>query len=319
MGRSVRYLRLGVTDRCDMACVYCMPEGYRGTPRREQLSVDEVVRIVRVFYAVGVRTVRLTGGEPLVRRDVVHLVSAIATAVPGLDLALTTNGALLARLARPLRDAGLQRLNISVDSVHADCFHQLTRTGDWAAVRAGIDAARDAGFTEIKTNTVVLRDHNLDQVPEIARWAHDRGLTPRFIELMPLGEGASLMNQHVPWTEIRARLGALLQDGPTESPRQRGPAFYLPVRAGQGRVGFITAVSNHFCNTCDRVRVSARGELRACLANPHGVSLRDAVRQGATDAQLLHLLRGVLAGKDRHAFTTGPRAAAAVVMTGIGG
>lgn len=318
-GRAVRYLRMSVTDRCDMACVYCMPVDYQGSPRAELLSFEEMVRVVVAFHAVGVRTVRLTGGEPLVRRDLVGLVHAMASSVEGLDLALTTNGGVLERFAAPLREAGLRRINISVDSVRDDDFRRITRGGEWARVRAGIQAARDAGFTELKSNTVVLRRENLGQVREIAQWALDHGLSPRFIELMPLGEGAALMDNHVPWTEIREALGDLLDGEEAHRPADRGPAFYLPARGG-GRVGFITAVSNHFCDVCDRIRMTAKGELRACLASPDGLSLRDVLRAGATDAQLVDVLRDALAGKERHRFAeSGFGEAARVVMTGIGG
>ncbi|MBI5494341.1 MAG: GTP 3',8-cyclase MoaA [Deltaproteobacteria bacterium] len=318
-GRAVRYLRMSVTDRCDMACVYCMPVGYQGSPRAELLSFEEMVRVAVAFRAVGVRTVRLTGGEPLVRRDLVSLVAAMSRAAPGMDLALTTNAGLLERFAGPLREAGLTRINVSVDSVRDDDFRRITRGGEWRAVRAGILAARTAGFTELKTNTVVLRHENLSQVREIAQWALAHALVPRFIELMPLGEGAALMANHVPWAEVRDALGDLLGEAPPDHPADRGPAFYLPARGG-GRVGFITAVSNQFCDVCDRIRMTAKGELRACLASPDGLSLRDVMRAGATDDELVAVLRDVLAGKTAHRFTeSGFGQAPGVVMTGIGG
>jgi cyclic pyranopterin phosphate synthase len=319
-GRTVRYLRMSVTDRCDMACVYCMPQGYQGSPRSELLTFEEMVRVVSAFHAVGVRTVRFTGGEPLLRKDVVDLVAAVHAAVPGADLALTTNGSLLARHAHALRQAGLSRINISVDAVEAPRFAAITRGGDWAAVQAGIQAARDAGFTELKLNTVMLRRANLDHLPDIVRWAHARGLTPRFIELMPLGEGAGLMEEHVGWREAATGvLADVLEGGEPQRRLDRGPAFYLPARGG-GRVGFITAVSNAFCDVCDRVRLTAKGDIRACLASPEGLSLRDVMRAGATDAQLVGLLRDALAGKTQHLFSDdGFGLAPRVVMTGVGG
>jgi cyclic pyranopterin phosphate synthase len=315
----VRYLRLSVTDRCDMACVYCMPRGYRGSPRQDVLTFEELVRVVRVFHAVGVHTVRLTGGEPLVRRSVVDLCRAISTQVPGVDLALTTNGALLVRLAEPLARAGVRRVNVSVDSLDPAAFSTITRGGRLEPVLRGIDAALDAGITEVKTNTVVLRHHNLREVPTIASWALSRGFTPRFIELMPLGEGAALMDQHVPWTEVRDALAPVLDVAAPEKRAQRGPASYLPARGG-GEVGFITALTTSFCDVCDRVRVTSQGEIRACLASPDGVSLRDLLRGGASDDHVVATLRAALAGKDAHAFhAEGHGRARDVVMTRVGG
>jgi cyclic pyranopterin phosphate synthase len=318
-GRTVRYLRMSVTDRCDMACVYCMPVGYEGSPKAELLSFEEMVRVVGAFHAVGVRTVRLTGGEPLLRKNLVELCQTLTTALPGLDLALTTNGSQLRRHAKALFDAGVRRINVSVDSVRAEDFARMTRGGDLAGVQDGVAAAQDAGFKDIKTNTVVLRTHNLPQLVEIAGWALEHRLTPRFIELMPLGEGAALMAQHVPWAEMQAQLAPLLTAGEPHRPADRGPAFYLPAQGG-GRVGFITAVSNQFCDVCDRVRLTAKGEIRACLASPDGVSLRDVLRAGATDEHLVVMLRDALAGKTNHLFSQADHGnAPKVIMTGIGG
>lgn len=302
-----------------MACVYCMPVGYQGSPRDQILTFEEMVRVGAAFHAVGVHTIRLTGGEPLLRKNMVALCQALTDRMPGLDLALTTNASLLVRHAVALRNAGLARINISVDSVRPEVFEALTRGGRLADVLAGVDAALSAGFTELKTNTVVMRSRNLDQVQEVARWALGLGLTPRFIELMPLGEGASQMADHVGWEEIRDALGPLVLAGNAHRPEHRGPAFYLPA-AGGGRVGFITAVSNAFCDVCDRVRLTAKGEIRACLASPDGMSLRDVLRSGATDAQLVEALRAALAGKTQHAFSEdGHGQAPQVTMTGIGG
>jgi cyclic pyranopterin phosphate synthase len=283
------------------------------------LTFEEMVRVVRAFHAVGVRTVRLTGGEPLLRKNLVELVAAIAGALPGLDLALTTNGGLLRRFAAPLKAAGVGRINISVDSVIPERFSTITRGGNLNDVTAGITAAQAAGFAELKTNTVVLRNHNLGELANIADWALQQGLTPRFIELMPLGEGARVMQEHVPWNEMRTALGPVLSDGPQVRPENRGPAFYLPARSG-GRVGFITAVSNAFCDVCDRVRLTAKGEIRACLASPGGVSLRDVLRAGASNEDMVRMLQTALAGKTEHAFAMpGHGEAPKVVMTGMGG
>ena len=239
---------------------------------------------------------------------------------PDLDLALTTNGSQLERLAAPLRAAGVKRINISVDSLDAARFNALTRGGDLAGVLRGVDAAQRAGFEEIKTNTVVLRDQNLSEVDAIAQWALERGLSPRFIELMPLGEGGALMDQHVPWQEVAGLLGTVLSEEAPQRQARRGPAQYVGTRDGRGKVGFITAVSNSFCDTCDRVRLTAKGEIRACLASPDGLSMRDLLRQGASDSELTLLLRAAVTGKTEHAFTSSTHGqAGAVVMTNMGG
>jgi len=319
-GRTVRYLRMSVTDRCDMACVYCMPTDYNASPRNELLSFEEMVRVVRAFHAVGVTTVRLTGGEPLLRKSLVALCELLQRELPSLDLALTTNGNLLRRYSADLFRAGVKRINVSVDSVRPETFTRMTRGADLGVVLDGIKAAQDAGFTELKTNTVVLRRQNLEEVSDIVEWALCNALTPRFIELMPLGEGASIMDEHVPWQEIRTALGPLLRDAPPSRPSDRGPAFYLPSSQAGGRVGFITAVSNAFCDECDRVRLTAKGEIRACLASPDGVSLRDMLRSGASDERLVDSLRLALAGKTEHAFSSATHGdAPKVIMTGIGG
>jgi cyclic pyranopterin phosphate synthase len=225
-----------------------------------------------------VRRVRLTGGEPLLHRDVVALVARLAE-LGFEDVALTTNGTRLARLAAPLRAAGLHRLNLSVDSLRADRFRALTRGGDLRRVLAGVEAAIAAGFAPIKLNTVVLRGFNDNEVEPIVRFAWDRGLVPRFLEVMPIGEGRSHMDRFVPADEVRERLGHLLEPAPPEAEPGRGPARYVRSRANPAlRVGFITGTSHSFCASCDRLRVSSAGVLRPCLATDDGVNASDLVR-----------------------------------------
>lgn len=303
-GRDVRYLRISVTDRCDMACMYCMPPGGETEHgrREELLSFEEIARLVRAAKPLGVRRVRLTGGEPLVRRDVVQLVARLRE-VGVTDLVMTTNGSRLAALARPLAEAGLSGMNVSVDSLDAARFDRITRGGSLASVLAGIDAARAAGLA-IKTNTVVVRGENDDELEGLVRWAWSIGATPRFIELMPLGEGARLGPERlVPTAEIRTRLGDLVRNDPPRADPDRGPARYLASADGAHRVGLISAVSDEFCASCNRLRVTAMGELRACLASRRAVSLRDVVRSGASDREIAWALTWALSDKARgHAF-----------------
>lgn len=313
-GRALRYLRLSLTDRCDMACVYCMPEGGEAEHglRRELLSFEEIARLVGLLASLGIVRVRLTGGEPLLRKDVPNLVARIRRA--GIeDVWLTTNGSRLASLARPLAEAGLVGVNVSLDSLDSSRFRRITRSGSLEQVLAGIDAALAAGLA-VRTNTVVLRDENDEELDALVRWAWSRGIVPRFIELMPIGEGARLGTERfVAASEMRARLerelGEPLVDRGHE--RGRGPARYACIAARPAcRVGFITAVSDEFCTVCDRLRVTALGELRGCLASRRAVSLRDAMRAGASDRELVWALVWALAGKAAgHGFARGARRA----------
>jgi cyclic pyranopterin phosphate synthase len=279
-----RSVRISLTDRCDLACVYCRPsrsDGYF----EERLDDDGWKAMVRALVASGVRRVRITGGEPLLHPRVVALVGFIA----GLgvdDLALTTNATLLAGLARPLRAAGLKRLTVSLDSLRADRFFRITRGGSLERVLAGIDAAIDAGYPELKTNTVVLRDENDDELPDIVRWAWARGIVPRFIELMRIGAGAQLSARAlVPAGEIRARLAHLLEDAPWAVDADRGPARYVRALGGGGaRVGFITGSTDTYCDSCDRLRVASDGTIRPCLATSDGVPAMALAKAGDTPA-----------------------------------
>jgi cyclic pyranopterin phosphate synthase len=274
-----RAVRLSLTDRCDLACVYCRPhrgDGYLA----ERLDLERWWTLVRGLMAAGIRRVRLTGGEPLLSPHVVPVVARLAEL--GLDdLALTTNGTRLAALARPLREAGLRRVNISMDSLDAARFARLTRGGSLSQVLEGIEAAREAGFEELKLNTVVLRGENDDELASIARFAWRRRLVPRFLELMAIGEGATLASQRVPYGEMRQRLAPLLVDDEPRAERDRGPARYVAARHdGRLRAGFITGASDTYCGGCDRLRVASDGVLRPCLAREDGVATDGALRQG---------------------------------------
>lgn len=306
-GRRYRYLRFSVTDRCDMRCIYCMPPGgeEEHSLRKEVLSFEEVGRIVRVFAAGGIRRVRFTGGEPLVRKDIVRLVELVERTTDVESLVMTTNASRLAELARPLREAGLSGVNVSLDSLDPERFARLTRGGDLGRVLAGIHAARDVGL-EVKINTVLLRGETDDEAGALVDWAWAHGLTPRFIELMPLGEGALLGDEYrVTAEEVIARLGDRV-DGtePADDEGPTGPARYLRRRRGGGqRVGFITPLSSTFCDTCNRVRITSRGDLRPCLASRRAVQLRDRLRGGASDDELAWAIQWGLTRKAKgHAF-----------------
>ncbi len=268
-----------------MACVYCRPslqDGY--VAAEDRLDLDAWEKLVRALVAQGVRRVRITGGEPLLFRDIVEVVRRVR-ALGVEDLALTTNASRLAGLARPLRDAGLDRINVSLDSLDAKKFAEITRGGSLEEVLEGIESARAAGFREIKTNTVVLRGRNDDELEALTRWAWERSIVPRFIEVMGVGEGAKLFRTDVVgYHEMRARLAHLLADDDAVVQSDRGPAKYVRSRDGRHRAGFITGTTDTFCEGCDRLRASSTGVLRACLSKNDGVDVSDAARAGDDDA-----------------------------------
>jgi len=277
-------VRLSLTDRCDLACVYCRPsrsDGYFDT----RLDDGAWKAMARGLVAAGVRRVRITGGEPLLHPRVVELVAFIADLGVD-DLALTTNGTMLERLAEPLRVAGLRRLTISIDSLVQERFWRITRGGRLDRVLAGVQAAMDARFAELKTNTVVLRGDNDDELPAIVEWAWSRGIVPRFIELMGVGEGAKIHGDKlVSAREMRASLEALLHDEAGEPDPGRGPARYVRARRDPAlRAGFITGSTDTYCGACDRLRITADGTLRPCLATTDGVAAKPEAERGDLEA-----------------------------------
>jgi GTP 3',8-cyclase len=283
---SPRLVRISLTDRCDMACVYCRP-AERGAylPAEERLSVAAWEAVLRGLRAEGVRRVRVTGGEPLLHRDVVEVVRRVA-ALGMDDLALTTNGSRLRALAGPLRDAGLRRVTVSIDTLDPQRFAAITRGGDLPGVLAGVEAALAAGFDEVKTNTVVLRGVNDDELPAMVAWAWSRGITPRFIELMGVGEGGNIWRERlVSRDEMIARLAGVLRPGEGARDADRGPARYLRAADGSGRrVGFISGSTDTYCAGCDRLRVTSDGTMRPCLATTDGVELTEEGKEGAPGA-----------------------------------
>ncbi|WP_163557454.1 GTP 3',8-cyclase MoaA [Halomonas sp. NO4] len=306
-GRRVRYVRISVTDRCDFRCVYCMSEDMTFLPRAQVLTLEELATVARAFVELGVEKIRLTGGEPLVRRNIGHLVSEIG-ALPGLkDFAMTTNGAGLGKHAVALRDAGLQRLNISLDSLDPERFRRLTRTGDLERVLAGIRAARDAGFGRIKLNAVILKGRNDDEVMDLVDFARDEGLDISFIEEMPLGDVSdhSRAETYCSSDEVQDLIEARYPLLPTAE-STLGPSRYFRMPDSETRIGFISPHSHNFCASCNRVRVTVEGRLLLCLGNEHSVDLRAVLRRhpGDLDALKEAIVNAMPLKPERHHFTT---------------
>jgi cyclic pyranopterin phosphate synthase len=303
-GRAINYLRVSVTDRCNLRCVYCMPdEGVEKRPHGEILSYEELALITRAAAELGICKVRLTGGEPLARLGLPQFVQMVA-AIPGIDdLSMTTNGTLLARHAADLAEAGLQRVNISLDSLRPERFKQITRRGRLHDVWSGIEAAEAAGLTPIKLNMVVVRGLNDDEVSDFARRTVSDGWHVRFIELMPIGATTDWAGSgSVSAPEIRARIEAEL--GPLEpihGPTGNGPARYFQFPGAEGSVGFISALSDHFCTTCNRLRLTADGRLRPCLMSEEEIDLLTPLRDGADlDAVKALLAQAIQRKPQRH-------------------
>ncbi len=285
-GRVIRDLRISVTDRCNFRCTYCMPaEGLEWLPRSEVLSFEEIHRVSRIFVErFGVEGIRLTGGEPTVRANLPRLISQLSGL--GVDLAMTTNGATLRNNAGELRSAGLRRINISLDTLHADRFEQMTRRNELANVLAGIDAAVTAGFLPVKINTVIERGVNDDEIVDLARFGRERGVEVRFIEFMPLDASGHWANdQVVGQDEIVERISEVF---PLEQMPARGaaPADRWRYLDGAGTVGVIPSVTKPFCGDCDRVRLTAEGQFRTCLFATDEFDLREIMRSGGDDDAL---------------------------------
>ena len=351
-GRTIDYLRISITDRCNFRCVYCMPEeGVQFFPPASTLTCDEIVRIARLAVGLGVSKIRVTGGEPTVRPDLVDCIGRLA-AIPGVrDLSMTSNGQLLPRLAGPLAEAGLNRVNVSLDTLQEQKFNSIARgKGDLASVLAGIRAAREAGLTPCKVNVVAMRGVNDDEFADFAAWTTRESVHVRFIELMPIswnldespafetarahpgvgllqvsGNARGLLDdldmrrRTIPMPEIRSaielKLGPL---SPSEVPTN-GPARTFRLESGIGTVGFISQISNDLCARCNRIRLTADGFLRPCLMSDGETNLRDPMRSGATDDELRELVALVVQRKpERHFLAEGQRTLSRT-MSQIGG
>ena len=295
-GRWIRYLRISLTDRCNLRCVYCMPEDMVFRPRAELLQDDEILLIVRAATEIGFNKFRLTGGEPTIRHNVVNLVRAIA-AIPGVEeLTMTTNGVLLRRLARPLAEAGLQRVNVSLDTLDAGKFQRITRWGRLEDVLDGIKAAEEAGLTPIKLNAVVVRGYNEDDVVEMARLSYEWPWQIRFIEMMPFGDVATFARNAVVTTQemiaqIEAALGPLC---PVNGGKLDGEARLYQLEGARGVLGFISTVSQPFCASCSRARLTADGKLRLCLLRDKEVDLLTPIRSGISLEELKALMTAAI-------------------------
>lgn len=302
-GRHITYLRVSVTDRCDFRCTYCMPEEMRFLPRRDLLTFEEIDGIVSAFVTRGVKKVRLTGGEPLVRRDIMQLVERIGGHLgQGLEeLTITTNGSQLRRHAEGLARAGVRRLNVSLDTLDEQRFAAITRRGRMADVLDGIDAAEAAGL-KIKINMVAMRGINDDEIVPMIEWAHGRGFGLTLIEGMPLGEvGIDRVESYLPLKQLREQLSRRFTLEPADH-RTGGPARYDWVRETNGLLGFITPMSHNFCESCNRVRLTATGQLYMCLGQEDMVDLRLAIRDGGPAALDAALDRAMLLKPKGHDF-----------------
>jgi GTP 3',8-cyclase len=320
--RPITYLRVSVTDKCNLRCIYCMPEGGLPWLRREEiLSYEEIAQIVAAAASTGVRTIRLTGGEPLVRRNLSRLVAAIA-AVPGIDdIALSTNGLLLEEQLPELLAAGLRRINLSLDTLRADRFEAIARRPGLDAVLRAIDAAIAAGLAPLKINCVVMRGRNDDELTAFAQMTRNRPVFVRFIELMPVHENLGLQRDaYVSATEMLERIRAIGELQPVGGPEGNGPARYYAFDGAQGAIGVITPLSHDYCERCNRVRLTADGRLRLCLFGDHSLDLRSPLRSGATTGQLAEIFRGgMLIKPERHHLRLGEASSAMRAFSEIGG
>lgn len=307
-GRTVEYLRLSVTDRCDLRCFYCLPGDYRDFSEPEEwLTFDEIERVIRAFTALGVRRVRVTGGEPLVRKDLPTLVTQLS-AIDGLeDLSLSTNAVGLSRQSDALKAAGISRINVSLDSLRAERFKDITR-GNLDKVIDGLMTAKQSGFTPIKINMVIMKGINDDEVEDMIEFCIKHDFTLRFIETMPIGDtGRSAASYYLSLQEVRSKLAERYELIPGVMPGG-GPARYVQVAGTHLRIGFITPISQHFCETCNRVRLAVDGTLYLCLGQEHKFEFRPLLRAGISNSELLDAARSAITLKpERHEFLEKPQ------------
>lgn len=314
-GRTISYLRLSVTDRCDFRCRYCMAEEMTFSPKKEVLSLEEMERLCQAFIELGVTKIRLSGGEPLVRKNVMHLIEGIGQHLgQGLEeLTLTTNASQLTRFAEPLYAAGVRRLNVSIDSLDARKFDLITRGGDLAQVLAGVEAAKQAGL-KIKINTVALKGFNEDEMDTFVAWCGAEGFDLTFIEVMPMGDlgNENRIDQFLPLTEVRERL-AQRWSLSSSNHKTGGPSRYVEVGETGQRIGFISPLTQNFCDGCNRVRVTCTGRLVLCLGHEDGVDLREVLRTTeGLDPLKRTIVKALGLKPERHDFQIAEGAAPAV-------
>ncbi len=329
--RPINYLRISVTDRCNLRCIYCLPpEGIRLLPHGEMLTYEEIAAVAGLAAELGINKVRLTGGEPLVRARLSELVAMLA-GIEGIDdISLTTNGVLLKQCAAELKQAGLKRVNVSLDSLNRDKFERITRRNDLDEVLRGIEAARTCGLNPVKVNMVVMRGINDDEVADFARLTITEGWHVRFIELMPfaadnppdghsIGSSTSLHTAFVSANEIKERLNRLGKLEPSLPITGNGPARYFRLPQAGGTIGFIAPVSQHFCFICNRLRLTAEGKLRPCLLSDNEIDLRQPLRSGASPQELKGVITEAIQAKPKmHALAQGP-ATRKRLMSQVGG
>ena len=321
-GRRVDYIRLSVTDRCDFRCVYCMTEDMTFLPRDQVLSLEELYRVAKVFTELGVKKIRLTGGEPMVRSNVMSLIEKLG-ALPGLEeLLLTTNGAQLEKYAIPLKAAGVNRINISIDSLDAERFKRISRVGKLDKVLAGIEAANAAGFERIRLNSVVMRGYNEDEVLDLADYAVEHDIDIAFIEEMPLGEASDHAREDTTCSNawVREKIAEKYQLIDSAE-KTAGPSRYTKIANQKTRIGFISPVTHNFCEDCNRVRITVEGRLLLCLGNEHSIDLRAILRnpENGDDVLKQALIDSMQIKPERHFFFDKDHAQPVRLMNMTGG
>jgi GTP 3',8-cyclase len=299
--RNINYLRVSITDRCNLRCIYCMPaEGITCMRHEEILNYDEILRIIRISTELGIKKVRVTGGEPLVRRGIVEFIASLRTIEDLNDISMTTNGILLADYAQALYSAGMRRINVSLDSLNAEKYASITRVGDLNAVLKGIDVAREVGFSPIKINIVAINGYNDDEILDFARLAFNTPYHIHFIELMPIGQaGNSIDERFLSNDFIKNRIETLgrLEHVKKKRNGMDGPADVYRLPGAQGRIGFISAISHKFCSTCNRLRLTADGQLRTCLLSDKETDLKTPLRSECSDDALKKIITEAIARK----------------------
>lgn len=291
--RNIDYLRISVTDRCNLRCIYCMPaEGVELSSYQDILRLEEIIKVIRSAVSLGIKKIRFTGGEPLVRKGIIDLVKETSEIPEIQDISMTTNGILLPEMAKSLKKAGLDRVNISLDTLVPQKFAEMTRGGQFGKVWLGIEAASDAGLEPVKLNTVIIRGQNDDEILDFVDLTTKMPIHVRFIELMPIGASqAAARDVYISSDELLHMVGNQREIVPESEVMGSGPAKYYRIPGAPGTVGFISPISSHFCGTCNRVRLTAEGQLRPCLQSPQEIDLRVPLRSGASEQELADVIK----------------------------